>query len=107
MSETVTANVQRLRIFVAVVDNLGFSRAAKSLSLSQPTVSGHIKELERILGVELFHHRKSRLALTEEGLELYKQAQKMIFTAEEIESELTGFKGQFVGRVTLACPESW
>ena len=44
-----------------------FTRAANALSLTQPAVSHHIKELEQQLGVTLFLRKKGQIQLTAEG----------------------------------------
>ena len=44
-----------------------FTRAANALSLTQPAVSHHIKELEQQLGVTLFLRKKGQIQLTPEG----------------------------------------
>ena len=46
-------DMKELEAFVAVVDQGSFSRAAKTLYLTQPTVSTHIATLERKLGIKL------------------------------------------------------
>ena len=43
-------SLQRLQVFVAVADHGGFSAAAAYLDLGQPTISFHIKALERLFG---------------------------------------------------------
>lgn len=46
-------DIKELKCFVTVVENKSFSRAAKQLNLTQPTVSAHISALEQKLGVRL------------------------------------------------------
>jgi DNA-binding transcriptional LysR family regulator len=47
-------NLKQLEAFVSIADEGSFSRAAKSLFLTQPTVSAHISSLEQELNVRLF-----------------------------------------------------
>src|ERR1017187_5974476 len=48
-------DVRRLAIFLEVVDQGGFTRAADALDISQPSVSQAVRELENDLGTPLFH----------------------------------------------------
>ena len=60
-------DTQKLKIFIYAAEYLSFSKAAIQLNLSQPTVSYHIKALEKELGVGLFNWSGSQLQLTEAG----------------------------------------
>src|SRR5579884_1879409 len=63
-------DLARLRVFQAVAEHGSFSRAARSLYLSQPAVTQHIQALEAELGVPLFDRLGRRIALTPAGLVL-------------------------------------
>ena len=60
----------KLETFIHAAESLSFSEAAKRLNLTQPTVSYHVKTLEKELGVTLFERSGSRLQLTEAGRSL-------------------------------------
>jgi len=47
-------NLKQLEAFVQVAEGGSFSKAAKELYLTQPTISAHIASLEKELGVRLF-----------------------------------------------------
>jgi DNA-binding transcriptional LysR family regulator len=59
--------LRQLEIFLAVGREGNFTRAARALRLSQPTLSEHVRELERELGRPLFVRRKRSVTLTEAG----------------------------------------
>lgn len=67
-------DIKQLRSFVAVVDCGSFTRAAERLSISQPSVSAHVHQLEDELRERLFLRTTKSLAITPRGRELYEYA---------------------------------
>jgi DNA-binding transcriptional LysR family regulator len=61
-----------VEIFCSVVEEGSFSRAAEKLRLSQPTVSGHVRNLETLIGVKLLDRLPRGISLTHAGKLLYK-----------------------------------
>lgn len=57
----------RLRIFLTVAQEGGFTRAASVLGITQPSVSQNIAELERLVGVKLFERQRTEVILTPAG----------------------------------------
>lgn len=66
-----------LRYFLAVVDQGGFSRAAVTCRVSQPTLSVGIAKLERIIGEPLFNRTNRRVEITEVGARLIEHARRI------------------------------
>ena len=60
-------NLKQLEAFVKVAEGGSFSKAAKSLFLTQPTISAHISSLERELNVRLFVRNTKEVILSEQG----------------------------------------
>ena len=67
-------DLKQLRSFVTVVDCGSFTRAAELLSISQPSVSAHIRQLEEELRERLFLRTTKSLAVAPGGRELYEYA---------------------------------
>lgn len=78
-------NLKQLEAFVQVAEGGSFSKAAKELFLTQPTVSAHISALEKELHVRLFVRNTKEVSLSEDGKELYKYARQMIDLQKKIE----------------------
>src|ERR1700712_431330 len=95
----VALNHQHLRAFHGVATDGSFSRAARRLNISQPTLSQQIKALEQRHGTPLFEGRRRPLLLTPMGSELLALTQRMFATAEEIDNLLG--KNPSVDKITL------
>src|ERR671927_232230 len=70
--------VRHLRSFVAVAEELNFSRAAERLYLSQPALSRQIRTLERVVGCELLRRSTHRVELTLAGAALLDRARAVL-----------------------------
>lgn len=79
-------NLKQLEAFVQVAEDGSFSKAAKELFLTQPTVSAHISALERELSARLFVRNTKEVSLSEDGVKLYKYAKQMLELQREIEA---------------------
>jgi DNA-binding transcriptional LysR family regulator len=81
----VALNYQHLRAFHAIASAASVSRAARGLSLSQPTLSQQLKALEDRHRVVLFENRKPPLKLTPAGRELFVLTQRLFAASSVIE----------------------
>ncbi len=75
--------LHQLRTFRAVAEQLSFSVAAQELSISQPSVSYQVKELETVLGLPLIDRLGKRVRLTEAGQVLYEYARRTLALLDE------------------------
>ena len=78
-------NLKQLEAFVQVAEGGSFSKAAKQLFLTQPTISAHISSLEKVLNARLFVRNTKEVSLSEDGIKLYKYAKQMLDLQREIE----------------------
>ncbi|WP_405863192.1 LysR family transcriptional regulator [Streptomyces sp. NBC_01515] len=78
MAMTTDVHVRDLRYFVAVAEELHFTRAAEKLYVSQPALSKQIRALERQLGAELFRRDRQGVALTAAGAALLPYARRVL-----------------------------
>jgi DNA-binding transcriptional LysR family regulator len=82
-------HVRDLRYFVAVAEELHFTRAAELLHISQPSLSKQIRLLERDLGFPLFRRDRRTVALTEAGGALLPRARELLSTWDDAFTEAT------------------
>ncbi len=75
--------LRHLRYFVAVAENLNFTKAATRLHLAQPSLTRQIHNLEDEIGVRLLNRSKSQVALTEEGRAFLVDARRVLALATE------------------------
>jgi DNA-binding transcriptional LysR family regulator len=94
--------LNQIRCFLAVVDHQGFAMAAVALRVSQPTVSQAVRELERDLGVQLFHRLGRGVALTSAGRALVGPARRILRDVVAAEGALVDSAGQLRGRLDIA-----
>ncbi|MCP2316923.1 DNA-binding transcriptional regulator, LysR family [Nocardia amikacinitolerans] len=87
MSQVESIDVQRLRWFVAVAEELHFARAAKSLGIARQRLSRTVIDLETELGTKLFVPGAQPTQLTDEGRALLAAARAVIARREVAEPE--------------------
>ncbi|GAY13616.1 LysR family transcriptional regulator [Mycobacterium sp. shizuoka-1] len=86
-----------MEYFVAVADELSFTRAAQRCHVTQPTISGQINALERELGEALFDRAARSVTLTDGGHILLPYARQCLAAAENAKAEFSARAGLLRG----------
>jgi DNA-binding transcriptional LysR family regulator len=94
-------DTRQLAAFCEVVDRKSFSQAAERLGVTQPAVSLQVRSLEKRFGTKLLDRSGRRVEPTEAGLRLYRAAQRMLSTEEQLLEELAGAGGDVRGALAL------
>ncbi|MGH8053823.1 MAG: LysR substrate-binding domain-containing protein [Stenotrophomonas sp.] len=100
--------LRHLRYFLAVADTLHFGRAAERLGMSQPPLSQQIRQLETLIGAQLFVRSHRRVQLTPAGNVLLEQArdllQRVDGAVELVQRAQRGESGELRLGLTRATP---
>jgi len=90
-------DLHQIEIFCTLIRLRSFSRAAEALYLTQPTVSGHIKNLEHGLGIKLLDRLGKRIVPTEAGEVLFRHGQKLLAMRDHARQEIDAVSGRIGG----------
>lgn len=105
-------NFEQLRIFITVVEQRSFTKAAEALYISHSTTSRNVSALEETLGVRLLARDNRSVRLTPAGEILYREGSKLLKKIEVIEVSVKnagmGYSGKLsVASVNLYSYELW
>ena len=93
--------LRHLEYFVAVAQELSFTRASRRLHVVQSGVSSAIQSLERELGVPLFDRNRHRVSLTDAGQALLPEARATLAAAQAAREAVSEARGGLRGTVTV------
>src|SRR5258708_22710327 len=96
--------IRRLRYFVAVAEELSFTRAAERLHIAQPPLSIQIRALEQEIGARLFDRDHRHVYVTQAGKHLLDPARPILESGHAAKAEVRGAALGGVGRVPLGYP---
>lgn len=80
-------DIKQLEAFAVVLDQGSFSKAAKVLFLSQPTISAHVQNLEREFGIKLIERTTRSVTATPAGRRLYIYAREVLNIFHEMQND--------------------
>lgn len=81
-------DIKQLHYFIAVSEQMNFSKAAERLHISQPSLSNAIKKLEQEIGSPLLERNTRNLQLTEAGELLFERAKIIVKNMEVLKIEM-------------------
>lgn len=93
--------LRQLEYLVALADTGMFVEAARKCAVSQPALSKQIREVEGMLGVQLFERARPRVLLTPAGQEIVQRARRLLAEARELVNAAATFTGTHRGTVRL------
>ncbi len=94
-------DLRTLEIFCKVVENRSFSQTAEEMSITQPTVSFQMHNLEKYFGTKLFDRSTRELNLTKEGETLYEYAHKILELGKAAKESVAGYKNLNLGELVI------
>lgn len=99
-----TINLNRLEIFVAVVEHGSFSKASKKRGVPKSSISRQISLLEEELGVNLLYRTTRKIELTMDGKKLFKEAKQSLNQLNQTINDLKKSEEEIEGKLRFTCP---
>lgn len=93
-----------MRVFCAVVDAGGFSKAAERLGMSTSSVTAQVASLEAYFRVKLLHRTTRSMSLTSEGSVCHQRALQLLSDMAELESQLHEAADSPIGTLRIDMP---
>ena len=100
-------DLNSMTVFARVVEEQGFSAAARQLGLSKSAVSKHVAQLEDRIGARLLHRTTRRLRLTDVGSAFYERCARILAEVEEAELAVSHMSSAPRGTLRVSAPVSF
>ncbi|MBW2598714.1 MAG: LysR family transcriptional regulator [Deltaproteobacteria bacterium] len=94
--------IQQMRALVCLAEERSFSRAAKKMYLTQPSLTKHIKNLEEGIGVQLVDRKGREMSLTPEGRILCESAKRVFGLIDDTGEKIARMKENESGSIRIA-----
>lgn len=91
----------RLQVFKTVAKRLNFTKAAQELSITQPAVTKHVKEIEQHYQVKLFDRNGTKIKLTSAGEMLLQYAEQIFEVYRHLEIDLNALASKHGGKLRI------
>lgn len=104
MTPRIKATFRQFRYLVAVGETGSIARAAERISISPPSISAAITELERELNIQLFvrHHARG-LTLTPGGRSFFNEVKSLLAHADSLHDTANDISGRVHGPINVGC----
>lgn len=96
-------DAHQLNVFLVAAETLNFTETAKRLHMTQPSISQHIKAIEKNFGCKLFVRNGRHLELTDAGITLLPMAREMVNQSILIQETMESLKGEVYGHLLVGC----
>lgn len=96
-----TPTLRQLEYIVTLADTGQFVEAARQCAVSQPALSKQVREVEEMLGIELFERARPKVLVTRSGEEIVGRARQLLAQARELVSAANALAGTRQGTVRL------
>ena len=95
--------IEELKTFMAVVEYESFTKAAEAINLSQPSVSLHIKYLEKYFDTILIQRsiKQKHIHITDSGYFLYERAKQILKLLEKTKEALSDYESTIKGKIRI------
>lgn len=103
--EVMKMELRVLKYFLVIAREENFTKAAKQLHITQPTLSRQIAQLEDELGVTLFERNNYKIVLSEDGMILKRRAQEILSLANKTKQDFLYKDEHLEGTISIGCGE--
>jgi DNA-binding transcriptional LysR family regulator len=100
-------SLEPVRMFVRVVEEGGFTAAARSLGLTPAALSRGVSRLEAALGATLLRRTTRRMMLTDDGRAYFEQCRTALAQINEAQRALQGKRGKAQGVLRVSAPSTY
>lgn len=95
-------DLRHLRYFIAVAEEMNFSKAARQLRMAQPPLSQQIRDLENEIGLQLFDRSQRQIALTQAGKDFLEDARQVLASVEHLQENARLRSEGKLGRLSVS-----